>query len=132
MERLIWSDKLNTGIQVIDRQHRRLVDLINRLYYAHSGGSSKDEVGRVLDELIDYTRTHFAFEEAMLEDVNYADLAAHKAIHARFFNQIEALRAHHIQKEASSVELNNLMVTWLINHIMSEDAAYVPAVTATY
>jgi len=132
MKKLEWTDNLNTGIQVIDRQHRRLVALINRLNYAHTGGASKDELGRVIDELLDYTQTHFAFEEAMLEDVSYATLTKHKAEHAQFIRQVEALVEKHKQKEASAVELNNLMVSWLFNHILHEDAAYVSAVTASH
>ena len=128
MKKLIWSDNLNTGIQVIDRQHNRIVDYINRLYEAHKNGSSKEETGAVIDELVDYTLTHFAFEESMLEDVNYTDLNVHKAFHDQFIQQLRELRERFEHHEPAVIELNNLMVTWLFNHILHEDAAYVSAV----
>lgn len=128
MKKLIWSDNLNTGIQVIDRQHRRIVDYINRLYESHQNGSSKEVTGAVIDELVDYTLTHFEFEETMLEDVDYAELATHKAFHDQFIQQLRELREHFVQHEPAAIELNNLMVTWLFNHILHEDAAYVSAV----
>lgn len=130
MKKLIWSDKLNTGIQVIDRQHRRIVDYINRLYEAHKNGSPKEETGAVIDELVDYTLTHFAFEETMLEDVNYAELDAHKVFHDQFIQQVREIRERFEEHEIAAIELNNLMVTWLFNHILHEDAAYVSAVVS--
>jgi len=130
MKKLIWSDNLNTGIQVIDRQHRRIVDYINRLYDAHKNGSPKEETGAVIDELVDYTLTHFAFEETMLEDVNYAQLDAHKVFHDQFIQQVRELRERFEEHEPAAIELNNLMVTWLFNHILHEDAAYVSAVVS--
>ncbi len=128
MKKLIWSDNLNTGIQVIDRQHRRIVDYINRLYESHKNGSTKEETGKVIDELIDYTLTHFAFEETMLEDVNYATLDAHKVFHDQFIQQVRDIRERFEEHEIAAIELNNLMVTWLFNHILHEDAAYVSSV----
>lgn len=128
MKKLIWSDNLNTGIQVIDRQHRRIVDYINRLYESHKSGSPKEETGAVIDELVDYTLTHFAFEETMLEDVDYAELDAHKVFHDQFIQQVREIRERFEEHEIAAIELNNLMVTWLFNHILHEDAAYVSAV----
>lgn len=128
MKQLVWSDNLETGIQVIDRQHKRIVDYINRLYDAHQNGSSKEVTGAVIDELVDYTFTHFAFEETMMEDVNYAALDAHKALHEQFIQQVSELRQRFENHEPAAIELNNLMVTWLFNHILHEDGAYVSAV----
>lgn len=130
MKKLIWSDNLNTGIQVIDRQHRRIVDYINRLYESHKSGSPKEEVGAVIDELVDYTLTHFAFEETMLEDVEYAELESHKVFHDQFIQQVREIRERFEEHEIAAIELNNLMVTWLFNHILHEDAAYVSAVVS--
>jgi hemerythrin len=128
MKKLIWTDNLDTGIQVIDRQHGRIVDYINRLYDAQTGGASKDELRMIIDELVDYTFTHFAFEETMMEDVDYPLLNAHKEMHGEFARQVNELRRRFENHEDTAVELNNLMVTWLFNHILNEDVRYVKAV----
>ena len=31
MEKIVWEDRFNIQVDVIDEQHRRLVDLMNRL-----------------------------------------------------------------------------------------------------
>ncbi|MEW8014230.1 MAG: hemerythrin domain-containing protein [Candidatus Sedimenticola endophacoides] len=56
---LVWDDAFNTGVEVIDHQHRRLVQLINALYGAkvnHDAGGVAD----VMDQLVEYTVGHFA------------------------------------------------------------------------
>lgn len=126
MKNLIWTDNLNTGIPVIDTQHKRIVDYINKLYCALSNKADKAAVRDVIDELLDYTLTHFAFEEGMLDEYDYAQLAAHKGLHEQFAAQVRELRDRFDSSEDTSVELNNLMVTWLFNHILHEDAKYVP------
>ncbi|MBU0622179.1 MAG: bacteriohemerythrin [Gammaproteobacteria bacterium] len=128
MKRLIWTDNLNTGIQVIDRQHGRIVEYINRLYDAQADGASKDEMRMIIDELVDYTLTHFAFEETLMEDADYPALNAHKEMHKEFASQVNELRLRFEKHEDTAVELNNLMVTWLFNHILNEDARYVKSV----
>lgn len=128
MKKLIWTDNLNTGIDVIDNQHKRIVDYINKLYSVHNRHADKAAMRDVIDELVDYTLTHFAFEEGMLDDCDYAQLAEHKALHEQFAAQVRELRDRFDSSESASVELNNLMVTWLFNHILHEDAKYVPAI----
>lgn len=128
MKRIDWTAKLDTGITVIDRQHRRIVDYINRLYEAHAQGSTREATGRIIDELVDYTQTHFAFEETMLEDVGYDLLARHKEDHRQFIALVEDLRQRFRQHEETAVDLNHLMVGWLLNHILNEDSRYAPVV----
>lgn len=128
MKNLIWTDNLNTGIDVIDNQHKRIVSYINKLYGVLNSKAEKAVVKEVIDELLDYTVTHFTFEEGMLDDFNYAQLAEHKALHAQFTEQVRELRDSFDSSENASIELNNLMVTWLFNHILHEDAKYVPSI----
>ena len=128
MKNLIWTDNLNTGIDVIDTQHKRIVHYINKLYGVLSNKADKAAVTEVIDELLDYTQTHFVFEEGMLDDFNYAQLAEHRAVHAQFTEQVRHLRDSVDSSEGAAVELNNLMVTWLFNHILHEDAKYVPSI----
>ena len=61
-----WTNDLNTEIDVIDKQHRRIVDYINDLESAH-GKQDRELVRQVLDDLVDYTMSHFAFEENLQE-----------------------------------------------------------------
>ena len=65
-----WSEKFNIGIDVIDNQHRQILDYINALEKIRATGA-REQIKEVLDDLIDYTQSHFSFEENLLSQVNY-------------------------------------------------------------
>jgi hemerythrin len=123
-----WSIELDTGIDVIDKQHRRIVDYINQLHDARTSGHTREDVGNVIDELIDYTLSHFAFEESMQEESNYPFYKAHKKVHDLFTKRVGDFRTRFVMGEDVAEELNHLLVTWLFNHIKRDDADYVGAV----
>jgi len=128
MGKLIWTADLDTGIDVIDKQHRRIVDYINQLHDARTSGHKQEDIGKVIDELVDYTMSHFAFEESMQEEANYPFLKAHKKVHELFTKRVGSYQERFRLGEDVSEELNNLLVTWLFNHIKRDDADYVESV----
>lgn len=130
MDKLVWNSALDTGIGVIDRQHRRIVDCINQLHDAHANGHQREHICNVIDELMDYTLSHFTFEEAMQEEAKYPFCKAHKKVHDTFVQRVTEYQARFAQGEDVSRELHVLLVTWLFNHITREDADYVEDVKA--
>jgi hemerythrin len=130
MARLVWSKDLDTGIDIIDRQHKRIVEYINELDDARGSGRKKDEVGHVIDEMVDYTLSHFAFEESMQEEAHYPFLKAHKKVHELFVSKVANLQERFELGEDVSEELHKMLFTWLYNHIKRDDADYVELVKA--
>ncbi|MDD2699926.1 MAG: bacteriohemerythrin [Sideroxydans sp.] len=88
MAKFAWTDQLNVGIEVIDQQHRRIVEYINQLDGARSNGMSNEEIAWLLNDLVDYTISHFGFEESLQEEANYPFLASHKKVHELFAKRI--------------------------------------------
>lgn len=127
MSYLAWTDALNTGIEVIDNQHRRIVEMINQLHDANQG-HSREAVGEVIENLVDYTLSHFAFEESLMEDAGYEFLRAHKRVHELFIKRVSEFKMRFQAGEDVAVDLNGLLSRWLFNHIKSDDSAYVGAV----
>ncbi len=124
MSLLIWQDDLNTGIDVIDGQHRRIVDMLNQLHSAQLGRNPV-LVGEVIDELVDYTLSHFAFEEELMEEAGYPFTDAHKRVHALFTRRVNEYRLRFRAGEDVADELKSLLSRWLFNHIRNDDKAYV-------
>jgi hemerythrin len=120
---LIWQDDLDTGIDVIDGQHRRIVEMINQLHAAQGRGS-RDGVGEVIAELVDYTLSHFAFEEELMEEAGYPFCAAHRRVHEVFVKRVGEYRLRFDAGEEVADELKTLLSRWLFNHIRSDDKAY--------
>jgi len=124
MAYLHWSNDLNTGIEVIDKQHRRLVEYLNELNTAIAEGDQKG-VKHVLDELIDYTLSHFSFEEELMEKAGYPFFKAHKRVHDIFTKRVGEFLKRAEQGENVAPEILSMLKIWLINHIKGDDADYV-------
>lgn len=124
---IAWTSDLNTGIDVIDDQHKRIVDYINQLE-SSMVKSSHLVVGEVLDELVDYTMSHFAFEESLQEEAGYPFLKPHKAIHGVFIRRVGDFQARYKAGEAIAEELHHMLSIWLVHHIKRDDMAYVAEV----
>ena len=113
---LKWSVEYNTGIDVIDDQHRRILDYINEiadLKHSHDRVKMKE----VLDNIIDYTQSHFTFEESLQEEANYKYRVPHKRVHDLFIKKIETYRERFELGHEIDKELHEALSKWLINHI---------------
>ena len=130
MAHLTWSSDLDTGISVIDNQHRRIVDYINQLNHAIESGD-RDEIAEVLEELVDYTLSHFAFEEDLMEKAGYPFTNAHKKVHKLFVKRVADFQQRFQLGEDIGRQLHTVLRTWLLNHIRHDDADYAEAVKKT-
>lgn len=120
-----WSDRFNTGITGVDAQHRTLVELLNRLHRAIQTRQSKEASRQILDELTEYTRTHFRLEEGLMQASRYADYDAHKKVHEDLIAQIVGLQAKLDSGQASiGFELLHFLKSWLVKHISETDKRF--------
>lgn len=117
-----WDDRLETGIQLVDQQHKTLVKLINQLFQSMKSGGDLQVLSSVLDELVDYTLTHFRTEEELMQKTGYPGLEKHRNIHEVFVGKVgEAVRKLKAGERVSPADLYNFLKGWLINHIEQED-----------
>ncbi len=123
MAHIEWNSSLDTGIEVIDNQHRRIVEYINKLDDTRAK-HDMDEVGKVLDELVDYTMSHFTFEESLMEESGYPFINAHKKVHQLFAKRVGEYLQRFKMGEDITEELLNTLRAWLINHIKNDDNDY--------
>ena len=120
MALLVWQAELDTGIDIIDQQHHRIVALINQLAEA----TSRDDQAVVLEELVDYTLSHFAFEEELMEESGYSFGPAHKRVHDMFVRRVSEYRMRFEAGEDIAGELKSMLARWLFNHIRGDDKSY--------
>ena len=119
-----WRSTLEVGHDQIDREHRTLVEALNRLHAAMKMGKGKEEVGQVLTFLKDYTVGHFKTEEAMMIKHGYPGAQFHMAAHADLVKQVSTLVTdYHAGKTLLTGAVFDFLEGWLVKHIMSEDKA---------
>lgn len=127
---IIWTPDLNTGIEVIDEQHKRIVDFINQLEFAQLAKNT-ELIKEVINDCVDYTLSHFAFEESLQEEVGYQYCKPHKKVHELFTRRVMEYQQRLQLGDDIGEELHQLLSRWLINHIKRDDADYVSAVKAS-
>ena len=119
-----WRPTLEVGHDQIDREHRSLVEALNRLHAAMKMGKGKEEIEKVLVFLVDYTVSHFKTEEAMMLQHGYPGARPHMAAHAELVKQVSALVADFSAGKALLTgAVFDFLEGWLVKHIMSEDRA---------
>ena len=125
----VWSEFVEVGLPVIDLQHRRLFDLAATF----RGQGDQIRVIKTLVVLCDYANTHLREEEVMLQLIDYPAYAEHKRQHAYFRQMLRELledsRKITLDQIAERVEV--LINGWFYQHIMKDDADYIPAVNAS-
>ncbi len=124
---LRWSDSLSVGIDSIDNQHKKLIDLINELFKHINSGSAKETVGKTLGALVDYTGTHFQNEEKLFAKYDYPEQMNHKEMHRKLVAQVVEFQNQFKNGEKDvSLELMEFLKDWLIKHIKQTDMQYSP------
>lgn len=120
-----WKDDYSVRVPEIDTQHRRLLEVINRLHGAMLMGGKPDALQVVMDELVAYTRYHFGYEEQLMERAGYQGVEEHKRKHRAMVTQVEGFAAEITSGKASvSLKLMNFLKDWLTRHIMETDQQY--------
>jgi hemerythrin len=125
MALITWNDGLSVGVAEFDQQHKKLVALINDLNDAMSVGKGKDVLGRIVNDLVAYSTTHFKAEEKCFAQFEYPDTFNHRREHVIFSKKVaEFKNVLESGKMPLTVEVLSFLSDWLKNHIMGTDRKY--------
>jgi hemerythrin len=128
---LNWTKDLETGIEVLDAQHKKYFDLLSN-YLAKAAKVSKtstntekvSDLAETLDFLRDYAEEHFSTEEAVMKEAAYMDYEQHREEHLYFLKHVEELYNEMKTKGYSlklAVEVDYYTAEWFVAHIRSSD-----------
>lgn len=126
MQLMAWSTHFETGIELVDTQHRALVNMINQAapHLALNGESAKRAVGPLLDNLTRYAAVHFRDEEHFMAEKQLTQdyLVLHHQSHVAFVDELTQMRAQYENEGSlSGTELLRFLTSWLSFHILMED-----------
>ena len=121
-EVLKWSSNLSVGIIALDKDHKHLIDLINKIETALKNNESKRAVNQVFDEIFEYTIIHFNNEEVLFEKYDYPEFDWHKKIHQGLLKKVTELDA--VRSFISPESLVAFLKSWIKHHIMEDDKRY--------
>ncbi|MEI6557402.1 MAG: bacteriohemerythrin [Rhodospirillaceae bacterium] len=127
-----WTDHYETGHPVIDRDHRDIVDIINRLE-VELDTENPTEISGILCDLTDSILDHFGREERMMLKIRYPEYGAHMLSHCRFFAALTRFIYVFETDQATSCRAMHAFLTdWMVGQECSEDQPFVRFLNAGY
>ncbi|MHC1761612.1 MAG: bacteriohemerythrin [Negativicutes bacterium] len=125
-----WKDEYVLGIDEIDVQHRRLIEIANEVNTVLNDQWRLDkynQILKVLDELKAYTVYHFQSEEAYMVRIGYKKRFSHAMQHKAFVEKLKAVDLSEVDEAQEKYlrELLSFITDWVVNHIMTTDRLYV-------
>ncbi len=123
---IAWKEEYNTGVELIDEQHRKLLEIANRAHILLTDDfrmDKYDEIISILEELKEYTVYHFASEEAYMAEIQYSRLLSHKVEHNDFIEKINGVDLEKIDRNhnQSLLKILDFIVAWIDSHIIKKD-----------
>ena len=119
---IVWGEILRVGVDEIDEDHRKLVNIFNILNHAVMEGESQEYLAAILDELINCTVWHCSHEERLMLKHRYAGMEEHKAEHQELIRSASELKQAILQADKASVNRQiESLERWLTEHIFATD-----------
>ena len=121
-----WSNEFSVGVEEIDGDHQRLLELLNELHDAVKAGGGHEALGRVLDGLMHYVDYHFSHEETLFIRTKYPGYERHRQQHRAFTITVKEIQED-FQLGASDAlpqQVLEFLKNWLVEHIQGSDRAF--------
>lgn len=127
MKVFAWNTWFETGIEHIDAQHQKLVEMINTLGTCEIE-SQDDQINlqNLYTTLFDYAHQHFADEEKLMAEfaVDSGHTIKHRKEHAEFAREVTLMAKTHSENPRADFEmLYRYLISWLGFHILGTDHA---------
>lgn len=125
LKKLHWKDEYTTGLEVIDSQHKSIMETLSKIYDA----LTNVEINQTLvDEFVRdfdfYITVHFETEEKIMQDVDYPRYEGHRRSHQFFVNKYKDQsrfygKTPHIH--IFTLHLADTLGEWLDEHLSTSD-----------
>ncbi len=120
-----WEEKYSVGVDSMDNQHKKLVQMINDIFDELRGGGTHESLLKIIEGLVEYTQVHFKAEEAVFEKFGYAETEEHKKEHEKFIAQVaDFQKGFEEGKIPMTMDIITFLKDWLFSHILGTDQKY--------
>ncbi|MBF0355117.1 MAG: hemerythrin family protein [Alphaproteobacteria bacterium] len=118
---LVWRKWFEIGHEVIDFEHKIFFSQIHKLQCLVKESHHKDEIRRVMEEIIKYADFHFTSEENIMIDAAYPGLEAHKSIHRNLMRDLRETISSFDGGSDNAELIVTFLFRWLLEHTINED-----------
>ena len=125
--RIEWHDDWNSGVDVIDREHKDLIAKGNTLLNMALSGTPGERMKPILDTIIGDIQQHFADEEKILAATDYPEFQEHCEIHKALIADALIVQENFNHGLVDASLLFHLLVDKIIvEHMLSTDVKFFP------
>ncbi|MBP7651986.1 bacteriohemerythrin [Candidatus Dependentiae bacterium] len=123
-----WDEAYSTGNSLMDDQHKKLIFQAGEI--SESMLSSKLDynslrISKLLNFLIDYTKTHFSDEEQLMEKYKFPEYKEHCKKHIELISTVNKFAEKFDKNDISiGIEFLTFLKAWIIDHIINDDRKY--------
>jgi hemerythrin len=120
-----FDAEFKLGIDSVDNEHVKLVDMLNRVHELLSEGNRNEARIYFSETLSSYVNEHFEHEEKFMQSIGFPGFEEHKKIHDNYrasFQQMLPLIETY--DEAAFRSALTDAFTWIISHIGRTDKRY--------
>ena len=124
---MLWNANYVTGNEIVDNDHKEIFGMVDRLLEDKFEGRP-DKIRTVVGFLVDYVARHFQNEEKLMTESGYRRMVEHVKQHEAFVKTVEAFVAKiegDLDNINLSMEVNEVIVDWLAEHVMISDKAMI-------
>ncbi|UWG99132.1 hemerythrin family protein [Dehalobacter sp. DCM] len=123
---LNWKEAYAIGEETIDQQHQQLFAIGNKIYDLLENyllADKYDRIAAIIDELKDYTRYHFQWEEEFMLKTKNPLYLSQKAEHMEFIDKIDSVDFDKVDENQDQFirELLVFVFDWIESHILKSD-----------
>lgn len=119
---IAWQDEFSVGVDVIDEQHKKLLEVINAFLSSLEDNDDRFAIGRSLDDMIKYTEYHFYTEQLLLE--RHPDFLKHLNQHWQLVKEAKKIQDDFQQHLELKANIFDFLLSWLKDHILGTDKVY--------
>lgn len=136
-KQFLWQDRFNIGVDIIDREHRKLFTILNKLLtYNENDEKSRWAYQEGIKFFKGHAMKHFAEEELYMASIGYDGYDTHRHIHDTFrkttLPELEKELAESYYSPEAVSHFLGVCAGWLIGHTLTEDRAIVGAASSKW
>lgn len=120
-----WTDDLCIGNALMDKDHRRMVELVNQLLGVMKAGLGREFVEDGIAQIVSHAVFHFGREERLMRQIDYVDYERHKAEHDALLCEVSEFESHlGLGAETLNPARWLFLRNWVFNHIRTNDKLF--------
>jgi hemerythrin len=125
MKPIQWTEKFSVGFSEMDRQHKRLIAMINRLMNEPEAQTHSETISDLLTHMITYAREHFQDEETLMSKHGYPFKDHQEEQHRAFVKKtVDLCSAVEVGVDIVPLVMLDYLKEWLVHHILEQDMRY--------